>query len=375
MRRPLRSTLPLAVLAALALAAVHARAARGVRVWPLAHGRQAIAGAPAAPGFDARTTELALHLRERLAALQATPPDPQRTALGALEHRLGTAVTMRLRPETRTPRRLAAAVLEPAAGGLATRMLSGEERRRRTARAFLAANRTLLRLDDPDQELALVQDALDDLGRRHLRFAQQHRGVPVWPAEVVVHLDARGNVDVMDGAFVPTPAEVSVTPTLDAAAAAVRARAVLADGDGADTGAADLVVYAPGDAPPRLAWRVELVRGIAWRWLVVVDAQRGDPLTTIDLLLDENVVGSGLDLFNDTRQLNVWHESQYFLVDTSKQMYDPTSNPPSPDTTREGIIVLDAHNCDRLTSPCASGGHAHRAGARPDRDRPLDAPS
>jgi len=342
MNRPLRSIVALAVLA---LAALHdARAAGGIRVWPLTRGRQAVAGAPAAPGADARTVELALHLRERLAALQATPPDPQRAALGALERRLGTTVTMRLRPETRTPRQLAASVLEPAASGFATRMLSREERGRRTARAFLAANRALLRLDDPDRELALAAEDVDDLGRRHLRFAQQHRGVPVWPAEVVVHLDARGNVDLMDGAFVPTPAEVDPTPALDATAAVARARATLADGDGAPTAAADLIVYAPGDAAPRLAWRVELARGIAWRWLVVVDAQNGDPLTTIDLLLDENVVGSGLDLFDTTRQLNVWHEGQYFLVDTSKQMYDPTSNPPSPDTTRGAIVVLDAHN-------------------------------
>src|SRR5438128_165758 len=70
------------------------------------------------------------------------------------------------------------------------------------ARQFLRRNAGALHIYDPDSELILERQERDELGRRHLRFTQQYRGTPVWPGDLIVHLDARGNVDLVDGAFV-----------------------------------------------------------------------------------------------------------------------------------------------------------------------------
>jgi Zn-dependent metalloprotease len=60
----------------------------------------------------------------------------------------------------------------------------------------------------------LAGSETDQLGRRHLRFDQQYRGVPVWPARALVHFDPHGNVDLMNGAYVPTPVG-ETTPRID----------------------------------------------------------------------------------------------------------------------------------------------------------------
>ncbi len=306
-----------------------------IRVHPLAQAPHAAAPAAAhGAGGDSRAAALRARLRQWRAGTAGGV-----AGLAALQARAGADVRVRLRPDTGTPREIRAARL---AGGAAS-LHAGAGQDEDTARAFLRVNARLLRLDDPDRELRLERRHQDELGRRHLRFAQTFRGVPVWPAELTVHLDPGGNVDLMNGAYVVTPRRTAGTPTITAAAAVARARDAAGLGDGAE--ATELIVFAPGDRPPRLAWKIEIRQGLAARWLVVVDAQSGAVLLALDQITDDNVAGSGLDLFGERRPLNVWREDgAHYLVDTSKPMYDPTSDPPSAERTRGGIVVLDARN-------------------------------
>jgi hypothetical protein len=68
--------------------------------------------------------------------------------------------------------------------------------------------------------------------------------------------------------------------------------------------------------------------------------------------MDANVPGAGVDLFGVTRALNVWEEGgTFFMVDTSKPMFDPTSDPPALHTTRGAIIIRDARNQPPTADP------------------------
>ena len=200
---------------------------------------------------------------------------------------------------------------------------TGSDPQLTTARTFLRTNCDLLRLDDPHAELTLTRRHTDELGRTHLRFQQEYRGVPVWPADVIVHLNPEGHVDVMNGAFVPTPKKLGTVPVLDAADAAEYARTGLTDGAEAEVSASELIIYAPGDTPPRLAWKLELAIDVTSRWLVVIDAVNGAELTAYSLVMHQQVAGSGVDLFGRTRRLNVWQQDGLFwMVNTSKPMFD-----------------------------------------------------
>jgi len=108
---------------------------------------------------------------------------------------------VRFRSFAGTPAQIKGAILERAVSGITP----GRERDEKTARAFLRSGRDLLQMDDPDSELKLIRHQTDLLNRSHLRFSQTCQGLPVWPAELIVHLNPDGDVCLINGAFVPTP--------------------------------------------------------------------------------------------------------------------------------------------------------------------------
>jgi Zn-dependent metalloprotease len=273
----------------------------------------------------------------------------QRRSLRRLHERRGRLGPARVsqRPGTRTPRQIAGAVLEPAAGGGGSPAADLE-----TSRRLFRAERALFRLDDPDRELGLARTDADALGHRHLRFAQSYAGLRVWPSQLVVHLDAAGDAYLVDGGSVPTPRGVATRARISARDAVAFAIAALGADPDATAETPELIVFAPGDRPPRLAYGFAVDAGPLFRRRVAVDAETGALLFSVSEVMHANVAGSGTDLFSVSRPLNVWNEAGLnYLVDTSKSMYDPTSNPPDPSTTRGAISVLDAQNQPPTSNP------------------------
>jgi Zn-dependent metalloprotease len=124
-----------------------------------------------------------------------------------------------------------------------------------------------------------------------------------------------------------------------------RARVEISDGERATVDQPELIVYAPVTRPARLAWKLEVSRSRTESEIVIIDAVNGVLLASIPTVMTENVVGSGRDLNGQVATLNVWNSNGTFLmVDTSKTMFDPTSQPYRLGTTRGAIFVLDARN-------------------------------
>ena len=310
---------------------------------------------PNATPVDPRVSELARWLRVQVATPPAGPTNAagnpgqpaaaaveteRRAALARLQTRSGHDVQILWRPAAGTPLLIKGRLLEPRFSGIAKAGLEVDEL---TARSFLRTNRALLRLEDPDRELALARRERDDLGYRHLRFVQVYEGLPVWPCELTVHLHPDGHVVLMDGAFVPTPTGVETTPRLTGAEAAQRARASVPGGEEAELIGPELVVFAPLDQPPRLAWKLELAVSLAAHWRCVVDAADGTLLEQLNLVQEAGVSGSGQDGLGNMRPLQVWQEgATFYMVDTSKPMFVPSSVPPN--NPRGAIVILDARN-------------------------------
>lgn len=314
------------------------------------------------PGMGAPSTQMELPgapgLLERLGAARAAaksnaPASPLASFVPAshpapLAARIGSDVTLIRRPGVGTPMQIRGGILK------ARRDASAPEESAdlATARAFLEENRSIFSLENPREELHLSGRVVDELGLRHLRFDQRWRGLDVWPADLIVHLDRSGHVTLMDGAYVPSPREVLTRPIVEAAAAARRAKAGVPGADRAAVSEPRLFIYAPGARSPRLAWSVEVDVSVSERWHVVIDAVNGAKLATISRIQTENVVGSGRDISGVTRSLNVWNQGGTLsLVDTSKPMFDPTSQPPDLDRTRGAIFILDAANTPGSSDP------------------------
>lgn len=323
---------------------------------------------------DPRATVLAQRLSQHLAGLQTdapyTPPPQltpeQRQALSELETRCPGEVSVSLRPLAGTPRQITGTVLQQAQHGIS----AVGDSHLTTARTFLRTNCDLLRLDDPNAELVLVRRQTDELDRTHLRFRQQYQGVPVWPADIIVHLNPEGHVDVMNGAFVPTPKDLSIVPALDEATAVEYARTGLTDGDKAEVTSSELIIYAPGDTQPRLAWKLELTVGLAAQWVVVIDAENGDELTAYNQVMHQAPQqGCGVfddpprphhfrvrsdntvvDLFDNPRPLNIWRQDSIrWMIDTRTRGSNSAHRGQHDWIQRGAIWVRDAQNQEILT--------------------------
>jgi len=361
------SGLEIAAIAALCAGLVAqpalAAAPAALQLRPLADAPRLVAPRMPEPSHDLRARAVADTLRTRAAvaresALQArevvraTRPVAlsllQRDALEDLRRNARGAVEVSMRRESGTPRLIRGDQLERAA-----RARAGRDPAADTARAFLRKRAALLKLGDPDAELALQRTQRDALGRTQLRFGQRHDSLRVWPAEVIVHLDPSGDVDAMDGASVETPTALGTTPTVAANAAVVAARAQIAGAADAQIGTPELLIYT-GSGFPRLAWKVFVPATLQDQWWVIVDAHAGAVLDAWNTAQDVDFLGTGTDALGAGQSIHVWKESEgnFFLVDTNKAMFNAAgSNPPDPDTTHGGIVVLDAGNQPPNSNP------------------------
>jgi bacillolysin len=271
--------------------------------------------------------------------------EAQREAIARLEARVGAGLEVHLRPGKRTVMQIRGGVLEPAVvrSGVGPAAVGFVPERRETALRFLRSHGALFRLEDPDGELLLESEEQDDLGRWHIRFGQQYRGVPVWPAGLGVHLDRAGNVDLADGAYVPTPVGVGTEPVVGVGEGQQRARGAVPGGAMGEASVPELVIYAPLDGVPRLAWKAEVSVGLTRAWLVVVDALDGRVLNRINRVCEVNVATTAADLEGVNRQLNVWSGGgKFYLADTTKPSYSAGSDPIA---DPKGVITIyDARN-------------------------------
>ncbi|MDM8515011.1 M4 family metallopeptidase [Desulfobacterales bacterium HSG16] len=247
------------------------------------------------------------------------------------------------REKTGTPLQIKGKMLQPATDN---RTLSRKKQDESTARMFLRAFRGQLKIDDPDGEFIVKSMVTDSIDRRHIRFSQVYKNLPVWPCELIVHLDKAGNVDLMNGAFVATPRKIVTRPVISSDEAVDIAVKHVDCVNDENVKAPELIVHGPGNLPARLGWKVELPCSIQKRWLVVVDAVDGTIRQAFNQVKDFQISGAGRDINGIPRALNIWRENNtFFMVDTSKSMFNASaSNPPAQESTFGAITIFDAQN-------------------------------
>jgi bacillolysin len=252
-------------------------------------------------------------------------PSPQSEAIQRLKAQSNEAEVL-LRPANRTIMQIRGGQLQAPAGGLAA--ASGPGAAERTARGFLRANRELTRLDDPDAELKLESSVTNENGAAHLKFSQWFHAICVWPSGLTVHLDPQGNVDSVDGAYVPTPAAVGVIPFITAEEAIAQAKGGAANWKSGQGKNPELIVYSPLERAPRLAWKFSFSTDLFHSWIFIVDAIDGRILNRITQTPDASAAGSAQDLASQMRNINVWSANEkYYMIDTTKQSFDPAFDP------------------------------------------------
>jgi Zn-dependent metalloprotease len=222
-------------------------------------------------------------------ALSAAAADPRAAhdrAIQDLERASGGTAHIELHQLTGAPR-----VIRLVPGSLELAGVTTEER----GRSFLARYGPALGLVDAVRDLTSGRRFSDQFGHEHVSFRQQHRGVPVFGAELRLHFAPGGELETVNGTLVPEIDLASVAPTLGAEEAAATAATLVskqrnasglrAEARGPMVFRSGLVAGRPGS--DHLVWEVEVGNGAGVRELLYVDAHQGfvvDQITGIEQL-------------------------------------------------------------------------------------------
>jgi len=270
-------------------------------------------------------------------ALSTSLRPTQEIALDKLLQKRGDSIQVYLREQRETPIQIKGDLFD----ALNDPTLTQEQNGQRTAEAFLHANRDLLLLEDIEKELTAAKTLTADDGRTTIRFTQFYHGLEVWPCEVGVHLNPQGDVELFDGAYVPTPSNIDPTPTISAEQAATKAISMVPGGSSGTLSHAKLLIYAPLDGDSHLGWKFNLTIGLLHDWELIVDAKDGKGIYVVNHCLCSSASGYGVDQLGNNRTLNLaLTNGTYYLIDQSKPMFNVSAG-------NGTIEILNAHGIDK----------------------------
>jgi len=162
-------------------------------------------------------------------------------------------------------------------------------------------------------------------GNTVVRLQQMYKGVPIFGATQVVHIDSHGVMRVLSGTVVPKLHEQShlnktVTITKEDAIKIAEKDLAIDDIKYVKEPTASLNIYLH-NKQAYLVYVVELNYGgkLPGRWLYFISADTGDIVHKFNNLHRESVHGTGTGVLGDEKQLNVeLNSGKYFLVDSTR---------------------------------------------------------
>ncbi len=221
------------------------------------------------------------------------------------------------------------AMEKTAAAKIAVGKKSGEE----VILDFIEANAGLFNLKQPRRELTVERKNTDSMGREHVVFAQHFKGIPVWGAALVAHLDGAGGLSAVNGRYNPTPDDLeSIVPAMPEGRAVERAlsdygtdRLQELSEDvkqmlGYDGPQAELNIWnQPTTNKPHLVWKVELRPNTVERWRYFIDTKGGEILEKYQYSPNDGAARStGIGADGRDRSLNTFqYRDKYTLVDVT----------------------------------------------------------
>jgi len=231
------------------------------------------------------------------------------------------------------------------------------------AAAFIRANRKLLKLNNPAQELKLARSWGDDLGAVHFKYQQMAAGLPVFGKQLLVHVDGSDAVYLVNGRYEPSPEDFEAVFDITAAQAVSAALAHLGL-QGRDTAAdgVEPVVFTMPSGEMVLTYKVRLSLSLSECWIYFIDARSGAVVHRMTDIRSAVITASGTDLNGAGRSFNAWQQGGgYYLIDPSMPSStipgDPISELKSPGNT----YILTARNGDgenlyHITNSAADSG-------------------
>ena len=269
---------------------------------------------------------------------------------------------------------------------------------------YLDAIKAAMQIKNPIEEFEIKNIEKDELGQSHVRMQQKLGNLSVWGGEVIVH-ERGGKIELMNGAYFPTPSVNTLIPTVLKANAETTVQADLSIKTnfksltaenkkqiGGEQFRSELIIFHVGDKKDgeKLAWHITAYPNVLHRYEYFIDAENGQILdsysSSCDLLghlhglnkndfyhenegninkneakslqiannatpssptmMDGATSANATDLLNQTRVVNTYQVgANYFLIDASRPMFKAATSS-MPNTPIGAIQTFDYKNTD-----------------------------
>lgn len=195
----------------------------------------------------------------------------------------------------------------------------------------------------------------------HVRMQQLYKGVPIHGAEVIVHLNAKGEGVAFNGKSVKISEDLNVVPSLVISSAMENVKSDIASrGHSRPLSFAErkfvqfadpeatLCVYEDRSLVKSyvLAWRVVYSPTLHKRYEYFIDAHNGKVIHQSNTIcgVDGARTATANDLNGVARTVNTYQVgANFFMIDASRSMFD-AANSTLPDDPIGGVITIDMNN-------------------------------
>ncbi len=226
---------------------------------------------------------------------------------------------------------------------------------------YLKELQPLLKMDHPEENFIIQRLKTDDKNITHIRLKQYYKGVPIYGAEVAVHLNASGEGEAFNGKYLNVQNEMNITPSISDHAAIERVKTDVAIGlkiRPLTTLEAILVEHAEPKSTlciyedkglvhtPTLAYHIVYCPSVHARLEYFVDAHTGKVLHHFNstCFVDGPRTASANDLNGTSRTINSYQKgSTFFMIDASRPMFNLASST-LPDDPNGGILTINLNN-------------------------------
>ncbi|HLO46554.1 MAG TPA: M4 family metallopeptidase [Leadbetterella sp.] len=223
------------------------------------------------------------------------------------------------------------------------------------SKSFLNSVKNELKISNPSDEFRLVADETDDLGLRHLKLEQTFKNIPIYGGEAVVHTNRDGVAEFLMGKIFPSPnlnttANISPTAAIELSlkdlgkSTIVQKTGKVNQFLSLEPDMAELIILNE-KGKSYLAYHITARPNLLERWVYFIDAHSGEVINKYNhtCTLDGVVSATAKDLNGLTKTFNTVQVGQnYFMIDVTKNMYNPQSS--LPDSPKGVIWTIDAQN-------------------------------
>ncbi len=229
------------------------------------------------------------------------------------------------------------------------------------AHDYLLELQPILQLENADLEFTTQHIKTDNNNRSYVRLGQRYKGIPLYGAEVVVHMNEFGMGESFNGNYYNIVQDIDPVPAISGQLAINKVGAHLGKFKPLrpltiqerqlvqhEEPIATLCIYQDKSLVtlPLLAYHIVYCPKLQERWEYFVNASTGTIIHRFQSVCsaDGPRTATGADLNGVSRSINTYQKgTTYMLVDISRPMYKATGSQ-LPDQPIGGILTVDMNN-------------------------------